>query len=181
MIDKDFGERIGEDGLRFERRFAASIESVWNAVITPAGLAGWLGRATVEARPGGRFQIDFDAENRMDGRILELEAPHLLVLAWHETANGTASQHATRENDESIVRFELTENDPDSTTLVFTHRYIRPGEQMLGFSAGWHAHLTSLAAVLHGTLAPDREALYERLREPYESRLSGPHEARSAL
>jgi uncharacterized protein YndB with AHSA1/START domain len=172
MSENEYGESIGEDTLRFTRRFDALLERVWQALVTPERLGLWLGRATVEARAGGRFEIDFDGENRMDGRILTLESPHRLVLAWHEISDGKASKHATSNNDESRVSFELSAHADGGTMLVFTHCRIRRGDGMIGFGAGWHAHLAALGAAINGSHMPDRDELYERLRGPYEARLN---------
>jgi uncharacterized protein YndB with AHSA1/START domain len=169
----DTGERLGRDGLRFERRFAAPPERVWKALVTPEGLGAWLGDAvTLEPRAGGALVIRFNEEDRMNGTILEFEPQRRLVLAWREDSNGTASGHATREDDESIVTFELAPAGDGGTAFAFTHRYIRPGDPMIGFGAGWHSHLDALGAYLAGGESPDRTALYERLRPIYEGLLA---------
>ena len=168
------GVRIGDDALRFERHLAASVDRVWIAITTPEAIAQWLGRpGVIEQRPGGTFEIRFNAEDGMNGRILTYEPQRRLVLAWREQTNGEPARHATRDDDESLVSFELAPAPSGGTTLIFTHRYIRPGEAMAGFGGGWHAHLDSLEALLDGKALPDRVALYERVLPSYQARLGG--------
>jgi len=45
--------------LRFERRLRHSPERVWAALTTPEGLACWLAEAEIEAKPGGRMELNF--------------------------------------------------------------------------------------------------------------------------
>ena len=49
------------------------------------------------------------------------------------------------------------------TTLVFTHRYIRAGDQRQGFGAGWHALFDTLNAYLGGYESVDDIARYQEL------------------
>jgi hypothetical protein len=57
---------------------------------------------------------------------------------------------------------------------VFTHRYIRAGDQRQGFGAGWHALFDALNAHLSlggcGCESFDATARYEKLRPLYDAR-----------
>ncbi len=157
----EFGERLGEDGLRFERHFDAPPERVWKALVTPEGLGAWLGEATrIEAHAGGAFEIRFNDEDRMTGSVLEWETNRRLVLAWREGS------------DESLVTFELAPGHAGGTSLVFTHVQVCPDDRIIGLFAGWHSHFDALEAVVAGRASPDRDALYEKLRPLYAARLA---------
>jgi uncharacterized protein YndB with AHSA1/START domain len=145
---------------------------VWRALTTPEGLAPWLGKATLELRLDGRFGLQLNDDVFMDGRITALDPPLRLVLAWREIEAGVPTPHATTGNDESELSFELR-SEGAGTRLVLVHRRIRPGEQMNGFGAGWHAHLESLLASLGGAPEVDRTDLYQRLHPAYVEAFSG--------
>jgi uncharacterized protein YndB with AHSA1/START domain len=166
-----FGELLGEDTLRFIRHFDAPVERVWRAVVTPEGLRAWLAQVTaLDARVGGAFELRFSDDDRMQGRILEFEPERRLVLAWYETSAGVSSEHTTPGHDGSVVTFDLAPAPVRGTDLVFTHRYVRSGDRMIGFGAGWHAHFDALAASLAEHPSSDRDDEYRRLRPEYELR-----------
>jgi len=181
MIEDTFGERIAGDTLRFRRHFRAPVERVWQALSSAEGISAWLGRPiSIEAREGGAFEIAFNDEDRMNGRVLAIEANRLLVLAWREESDGAPLEHATTATDESVVSFAL-EAAPDGGTLLdFTHRYIREGEDMISLGAGWHAHLDALGAFVRTEAAVDLMARYHELRPAYEARLDQHRESSAA-
>ena len=123
--------------VRFERWLDAVIDDVWAALTTPEGLEAWLAPAQLELRDGGNMDIDFGEDGLAGGVILELEPPRLLEYEW-----GFPGEP------DSILRFELSPRN-DGTMLVLEHRLL-PGDQSVGYSAGWHAHLDHLAAVVAG-------------------------------
>ncbi len=167
--DAKLGERIGTDTLRFVRHFRAPVERVWNAITTPAGVAVWLGRPlAIEAVVGGAFEVAFSDEDRLLGRVLEFEPQHRLAIEWHETSNGASSPYGTQDGYTSLVTFDLSPDESNGTHFVLTHRYIPGGKTMIGFGAGWHAHLESLHALLSGGRSIDRAALYAALEPLYE-------------
>ena len=45
--------------MRFERRYDATVEELWNALVDPEQLKGWLGEAVFAPRIGGRVEIRF--------------------------------------------------------------------------------------------------------------------------
>jgi uncharacterized protein YndB with AHSA1/START domain len=164
-----FGKRVARDAIRYRRALLAPPARVWRALVTPSEVAQWLGTpVTIEARVGGTFEVRFNDEDRMTGRIVEFEPERRLVLIWHEESRGVPSGHATRADDRSEVTFELAPGAENGTELTFTHRFIRAGDRMIGFGAGWHAHLDALAALAEREPLPDRALAYERLRPAYE-------------
>jgi uncharacterized protein YndB with AHSA1/START domain len=173
LADDALGERVGADALRFVRRFSAPPERVWAAITTPESIAVWLGRPVhIELRTGGRFEVAMSDEDRMDGRVAECTPHRRLAIDWHETSTGGSEPYGTRDGDTSLVSFDLSATEDGGTVLVFTHRYIRGGDTMAGFGAGWHAHLASLGAFVRGEAALDREALYLRFKPAYDERVA---------
>ncbi|MBD5654231.1 MAG: SRPBCC family protein [Candidatus Eremiobacteraeota bacterium] len=160
------GRRIAIDAIRFERTFAAPPARLWAALTTPEGLEPWLGSATLELRTGGVYRVRLNEEVEMVGRIVTLEPPAKLVLAWHEIEGGVATAHATTDDDESELSFEL-QPEGNGTRLVLVHRLIRAGEAMIGFGAGWHALLEALRASLAGAPAIDVARTYASLQPSY--------------
>ena len=144
-------------GVRFERRYDATPEELWSALTEPDRLARWLADAEIDLRVGGRFHLawnESDGTQETDGTILALEPGRLLELNW--TYPGEP---------DSVARFELRP-DGDGTILVLDHRGLPPAA-IAGYGAGWHSHLDSLDAHLHGAQA-DWSTRFEELGPEYE-------------
>src|SRR5579884_1460001 len=128
------GERRG---VRFERRFAAPVDEVWDALTSPDRRARWLAHGRIEDTPGGAVRLDFGEGGLVTGRVLSWEPPSLLEFEWRFAGET-----------ESVVRFELFA-DGDGTRLVLDHRALAE-EHAAGYSAGWHAYLAALGDHLEG-------------------------------
>lgn len=129
--------------MRFERRYAVPIEQVWEALTSPERLARWLAPTRVVPGVGGRVEHDFGDDGVCGGAVLRWEPPHLLEYEWHFPGEG-----------ESVLRFTLTAEGPQATTLVLDHRRL-DADQGAGYGAGWHAYLDVLAAEVVGAALPD--------------------------
>jgi uncharacterized protein YndB with AHSA1/START domain len=151
---------LAEDGdrrsVRFERRFDATPEEVWNALVEPERLRRWLAEAIVDAREGGSVELRFtdDSGGHVTGAIRVYDPPRVLEYDW--TYEGEPG---------SVLRFELRATE-GGTELVLEHRLLSP-ESGPGYAAGWHAHLDALAAALADEPAPDWQRRYEELRPDY--------------
>jgi len=166
--DAPLGERIAPDTIRFERVLLAPIERVWNALTTPAGLAAWLGAATVDLREGGSFLLDFGG-SEMRGRILAYDPPTRLVLFWQEfDDDGAVAEFGVPADFHSELSFELT-GLAKGTKLTLVHRLIAGDDVMASFFGGWHAHLEALRAALGDAAGCDRAALYDRVKPRYDA------------
>lgn len=69
--------------LRFEQVYDLPPEIVWDALVDPDLVSGWLAEADIDARIGGRYDLDwrhFDLVRATTGEIIELLAPHQLVV-----------------------------------------------------------------------------------------------------
>ena len=141
------GERYA---VRFERLYDATPDELWQALTDPDQLPGWPAHASrFELVPDGRVRVVFEEGDETDGRIVELEPGRRLAFTWRSVGEGA----------DSVVRFEIVPAER-GVRLVLEHAPLER-EAVVGYAAGWHAHLDILAAV-----APEgRPAMLERYRE----------------
>jgi uncharacterized protein YndB with AHSA1/START domain len=167
-----YGELTEPATVRIERMLPGPIERVWDYLTDSDLRAQWLAAGRMEAKAGARVELVWRndelsgkdeqppegraAEHRMDCEIVRAEAPRLLVLNWG--ASG------------SEVTFELTPQGAD-VRLTLTHRRLPNRDMLLGVSAGWHAHLDLMVAVLRGAEKPLFWANWQRLRGEYDARI----------
>jgi uncharacterized protein YndB with AHSA1/START domain len=120
-------------------RIAASPETVFDFWTDPAKLVLWMGRtATLEARPGGAFRIDYNGSDIASGTFVEIDRPRRLVLTWGWEAAGDPTPPGAS-------RVEVTfEPDGDGTRLHLRHADL-PDEAMEGHAVGWDQFLPGLA------------------------------------
>lgn len=122
--------------LRFERHFDQPVEEVWEAITDPAHLEEWLGAGEIELTPGGRVRLQEPEGERIEGEVIEVEAPFRLSYTWDSPAWG----------DGGPVRYELAPDEGGGTLLVFTH--VQPAETFGRFRyptlARWQASLANL-------------------------------------
>ncbi len=159
------------DVLTIQRLLPGPIERIW-AYLTDSELRRkWLAAGALEPKAGSSFEFvwrndeltdppgmrppGFDEEHRMVGRVLEIEAPRRLLISW-----GAASD----------VLFELTAED-DQVRLTIVHRRAPSRDVLLNVSAGWHAHLDVLVALVTETQPAPHWDLFSRLRVEYDQRL----------
>lgn len=124
-------------GVRFERRFAAPADVVWDALTRPERLARWLAPGSIEKTVGGAVRLDFGEGGLVTGRVLRWEPPSLLEFEWRFAGET-----------ESVVRLELL-RDGEGTRLVLDHRALAE-EHATGYSAGWDAYLAALGDHFEG-------------------------------
>lgn len=165
------------DAIRFERLLPGPIERVWAYLTESAQRRTWLAEGPMELRPGGALAMtwrnselagpDETTPERfaryegysMEGRVLEVEPPRLLVYTWPEEGGG-----------ESEVRFELSDRDC-KVLLTLIHRKLATRGLMVGVAGGWHSHLAVLEARLEGREPPPFWPLVERVGRDYEQRV----------
>lgn len=176
---REYGECYAPGCIRFERLLNAPVESVWEYLVDPEKRSRWLAAGEFELRPGGRAEFVFrnetlcspgdeapekyrsvSGEVRLEGRVLEADAPRRLVLEW-PSEQGPAS----------IVTFEL-EARGSETLLRLTETGIAARDDLLGAAAGWHAHLDILEALAAGTESRSFWSNHTRLETEYQRRLS---------
>ena len=89
--------------------------------------------------------------------IREFDPPHRLAFTW-----GTGSE----------VSVELTPRGKQ-VQLTLIHRRLPDRDSTLSVSAGWHAHLDILVALVNHVPAQPFWDGWQRLRQEYERRLPG--------
>ena len=172
-----YGERIDPASISFERLLPGPLERVWAFLTDGEKRKLWLAGGRTDLVPGG--VVEFRFENRslttaddhppakykdmngpiaFDGRVLAVEPMRRLEFTWPE-----------RDGGDSEVTFEL-EPAGDMVRLRITHRRITHRDDLLGASAGWHAHLDILEARLGGPKADPFWASHTRLEEEYAAR-----------
>ena len=82
---------------------------------------------------GGKIIVRLGVDDVMHGTITRCEPPRVLAYTW-----GT-SQELEREDDRSILMFELEERQ-DRVLMVLTHCRLDIDE-ISEYGAGWHIHL----------------------------------------
>jgi len=166
------GELIEPRSVRIERVLPGPIERIWSYLTDSELRARWLAAGELETRPGARVELvwrndelsggagerpeGMEAEHRMACEVVRAEPPRLLVLKWGQSG--------------SEVTFEL-EPTGSEVKLVLTHRGLPDRGMLLSVSAGWHAHLDLMVAILRGAEPPPFWRNWTRLRGEYDARI----------
>ncbi len=157
--------------LTIRRLLPGPVERVW-AYLTESDLRRrWLAAGTMELRAGAPCELvwrndelsdpparrpaGFSEENRMQSRIVEVEPPRKLTIAWDGSGD---------------VTFEL---QPQGSQVLFTvtHRRLPDRQSMLKVAAGWHAHLDTLVARANERQPGPFWDRWSDLKKEYERRL----------
>ena len=80
--------------LRFEHSYDLAREIVWDALVDPDLVSGWLAEADIEPRLHGRYDLDwshFTLVRATTGEIIELDE----TVTLSETAASSASSSCT--------------------------------------------------------------------------------------
>ena len=135
--------------VRITRNLAAAPDEVYDAWTDPKSVMEWMipmpggrTRATLEARVGGRFQIDMMSEGKTyphEGEYLRLERPRLIEFTWISQATG---------RQRSVVRVELRPIAGGGTELSLTHLELPSEQAAQEHHGGWSAALDRLGEVL---------------------------------
>ena len=141
----------------FERWLDATHDAVWQAISTADGLAAWLSPASVDLVDGGSIDLDFGEDGLAGGAIIELVPGTVLEFEW-----------AFPGEPDSVLRIELAPSE-GGTTLTLRHRLL-PGDQAVGYGAGWHAHLDQLGEVVTEQTVRDWDARFLELLPLYSAR-----------
>lgn len=132
--------------VRLERHYPHPVAKVWRAVSQAEHLSSWFpSPVEIELRPGGAIRFAaFAGDVAEHGRVLVVEPPHHLELAWG----------ADR------LIFELAPT-PDGTTFTFVHVF-DDRAAAASVAAGWHVCLAALRHVLADEPAPPHGSTIER-------------------
>ena len=157
--------------LTIKRLLPGPIERIWACLTESELRRQWLAAGEMEMREGAAFELvwrndelsdppgrrppGFPEEERMQSRIIALDPPRKLAIAWGASGD---------------VTFEL-EPRGDEVLLTLVHRRLPDRKTMLNVSAGWHMHLDILAARATGQAPAPFWDGWSRLKEDYDRRL----------
>ncbi len=113
----------------------APAERLFALVTTPSGLARWLGRATVDLRPGGRYRIDLGGDAAA-GTYTIVEPPRRVVFGWGQEGGGPLPP------DSSTVEIRLTPG-AGGTHVALEQRGL-PAQARAPHLGSWATHLPRL-------------------------------------
>jgi uncharacterized protein YndB with AHSA1/START domain len=157
--------------LKIQRLLPEPIERIW-AYLTQSDLRRqWLAAGQMEMKVGAPFEFvwrndeltdppgqrppGLSDEHRMQSRIIELDPPRKLAIAW-----GASGE----------VSFELAPKG-NEVLLTIIHRRLPDRATMLMVGAGWHMHLDILVARATGKEPAPFWDGWSRLREEYDRRM----------
>jgi uncharacterized protein YndB with AHSA1/START domain len=140
--------------VRLERRIEHPVDAVWEAISTPDGIKGWLGRAQLDLSPGGGVRLQFDKTmgNVVEGHVTEVDPPHVLEYTFGQ--------------DDSILRWELQAEGAGATRLVLTHTLPAP-DQFADAAAGWHTLVDMIPAAIEGEDPTWTKERWDEVRTEY--------------
>jgi uncharacterized protein YndB with AHSA1/START domain/DNA-binding transcriptional ArsR family regulator len=113
---------------------AAPAERLFALATTAEGLARWLGRATVDLRPGGRYRVDLGGDAAA-GTYAVVEPPHRVVFGWGQEGGPLAP-------DSSTVEIRLS--PAADGTLVSLEQRGLPPDARAPHLGSWATHLPRL-------------------------------------
>ena len=139
--------------LSFGRRLDLPPVIVWDALVDPVLVSGWLGEADIEAAPGGRFDVRPGApEHRRPvgvgrGVVVSIAAPRRLEI--ESTGEADAAPARVR-----IILDDVPGGPRDrSTEITVTITTPTPLAHPEEARAAWLTHLDLLHELLHGRIA----------------------------
>ena len=136
------------------RRIKARPTIVFDALITPEGMALWYGPddgpvlvAESDPRAGGRFRVRFrmrdGSEHEASGEYLEVAPPQRLSMSWRWTGG-------VEDPGESRVDIRLRAI-AEGTELTLTHSRLHDEETQRSHEEGWAGALDKLTQVFLGS------------------------------
>ncbi len=137
------------DELSFRRLLHSPAETIFGFWTDPDRLVRWMGRrAEIEPSLGGLFIVDLTGDDIVFGRVVLIEPPYRLDLAWGWGGEREPSI------DPGSSRVELTlEDGPTETNLHLTHRDV-PRSHVEWQATFWKHHLDRLELAATGEAVP---------------------------
>jgi uncharacterized protein YndB with AHSA1/START domain len=126
-----------------EVRIDASPETVFEYFVDPEKLCRWMGMsAELEARPGGRFDVEVTPRFHATGEYTEVDPPRSVAFTWGWPDSPVAPGS-------SLVRITLTP-DGDATLVRLEHSGLPDEEQVASHKTGWVHYLERLELAASG-------------------------------
>jgi uncharacterized protein YndB with AHSA1/START domain len=117
----------------------AELAEVYRLFVDPVALEQWMGtRASLDPRPGGRFEVDIEG-SAVRGTYLELDPPKRLLISWGFAGSRTLPPGASR--------VEVTLSPEAAGTRVDLIHSGLFGAERDEHAAGWSHFLEALAHV----------------------------------
>jgi uncharacterized protein YndB with AHSA1/START domain len=176
MTIDQFGTRIDDHTVRFERLLPGPVEKIW-AYLTDGDKRGeWFAAGAIPSHVGEQFELRFkhselspnkapppERFKEMDvkgflskERLLALEPMHRLVHTFGEETPPA-----------SEVEFLLTP-EGNKVRLTLTHRKILDRAYAVNISGGWHSHLAILQDKAEGKVPPPFWDVWRTTEHTYE-------------
>ena len=168
-----YGVLIDPHTLKFQRRLPGPIERVWAYLAESDLRRQWLAAGNMDMKTGTPVELiwrndelnnppsqrpaGFPEEQRMQGRITDLDQCRKLAIAWDGFGE---------------VSYAL-EQTGDDVLLTMIQRRLPNREIIVMFAAGSHMHLDILAACLTGKKPPQFWDGWSRLQSEYSMRMPG--------
>jgi uncharacterized protein YndB with AHSA1/START domain len=132
------------DILEVSVHVKARSETVIAYLTDPARYVQWTGtRATLDAHPGGLYQVWMREGVQAAGQFVDIDPPHRVVFTW-----GSIGDHGV---DAGSTRIELTLTEDESGTRVLLRHFGLPHpKQVTMHQQGWRMYLHRLTAVIAG-------------------------------
>ncbi|MEO9174750.1 MAG: SRPBCC domain-containing protein [Gaiellales bacterium] len=136
--------KVQEDSIVRSVVLAADRETVWRAISSDDGLAGWLAEtATVDLRPGGEGLVSFAGGHERRLRVDTVESGETIQFHWSPRS---------RPGDETRVELRLEDAGDGATRLTVTEsgfgRTTAHAGRMAVSAWAWEAALVALVALL---------------------------------
>ncbi|MBY6033150.1 SRPBCC family protein [Marinobacter daepoensis] len=124
--------------VQLERWLEHSPETVWRMLTDSGHLAQWLAPGSLEAREGGRVQLDFGNSGMpIDSTVVACRPGELLSYSWSSGDRPERPLSWALMPTETSTRLRLTLSLPENDLVPIA-------------CAGWDTHLEMLVAALEG-------------------------------
>jgi uncharacterized protein YndB with AHSA1/START domain len=147
--DVRWGRADGVDSVTIVRDLEVARATLWTALATASGLAGWFGAVTGDLGLGGAWAVAFD-DGSASGTVEDCQPGFGFSTTYRQGIDGPDQLHR--------VAVTLTEADA-RTRLTLVHTFPAGASTRLrsGMTAGWNAYLGALDACLAGRPVTDAD------------------------
>jgi len=174
----NFGERIDEHTVRFERLLPGPVEKIW-AYLTDGQKRGeWFAAGPLPAKVGETFELRFKHSDLSPNkapppdRFKEMDANGFVAkerLLALEPMRRLAYTFGEENPPPSEVEFMLAP-EGEKVRLTLTHRKIPDRAYAVNVSGGWHSHLSILQYKAEGKAPPAFWDVWRETEHTYEKR-----------